>query len=637
MRYRLTALLLLLSVIVFGATHSVQAADRSWDWTRWDVVISSIDTTRNTFHVTETHVIHVTSGTFNGGDRGVDLGRVTGIDKVKVTDGSTPLQLVNGSSADNCPTTRGIFCVFTANNERVIYYNFVAATSAGQTRTIRIEYDVHGALRSYPGGDQLWWSPLASRRDFYVYASTATVQMPANTPIDMLAAYGPWTHRQSGNNAIFELTGRLGLNEEAEIRVQYPHNGDMAPAAWQAGFDNQQALVEQLGPVISLGSIALTILLSIGGPLFVLIRYATHGRDPNPVVVPEYLTEPPSSDPPGIAGTLIDEKADMVDIMATLIDLARRGYIVIEQQESQGFFNRSPEFIFHRTEPTQNAADATLTAPMPLRSFERILINGIFEGVSTRKLSDLRNKFYTTIPTIKSNLYEEVVAANYFDKSPESTRSLWGFLGIAAIFGAGGLFFVALGSNSPLIKSFPTLPLPLFGLVVTGFAMIFMSRIMPAKTPLGSQEAAKWKAFRHYLANIKKYTDVTQAADQFEKYIGYAVAFGLDKAWIRTFSDALTSMPNWYYPTYLGGYWHGGYHSGVNRSGELFSGSSPNMSGSLNSVSNDMTQGLNAMSSGLTTLLNSASSTMNSQPSSSGSGGGSSGGGSSGGGSAGGH
>src|SRR5207253_6872497 len=116
--------------------------------------------------------------------------------------------------------------------------------------------------------------------------------------------------------------------------------------------DRQRAFEQQFGPIIPVIMLALALLLGIGGPVLVFILYSTRGRDPDPVAVPEYLTEPPSDQPPGMIGTLIDETADMEDIMATLLDLARRGYLVIEQEEHQGLFSRTPEFVFHRTDPT---------------------------------------------------------------------------------------------------------------------------------------------------------------------------------------------------------------------------------------------------------------------------------------------
>src|SRR5260221_8641029 len=109
----------------------------------------------------------------------------------------------------------------------------------------------------------------------------------------------------------------------------------------------------------------------------------------------------------------------MQDILATLIDLARRGYIVIEQtQESHlGGLIKDVEFIFHlRTD--QPGTD--------LRPYERSLISGIFPGNRQETtLTSLKNRFYTSIPTIKAGLYTELVKGGYFTRSPEVTRNLW--------------------------------------------------------------------------------------------------------------------------------------------------------------------------------------------------------------------
>jgi hypothetical protein len=688
-RFRIL-MIVALAALSLISTRSASAANRSWDWRRWDVEISNINTSANVFHVAETHIIAVTSGSFAGGDRSVGLDRVTSIDNVTVTDSSTPLLLRRGSNADDCPTTPGIFCLFTnSRNERDIYYNFLARTYAGQTRTIRLEYDVHGALRSYPDGDQMWWSPLASSRDFDVLASRVTVQTPSNRPLQKFGTYGVnWNKRQEGNTVVFDSTGRIGGSELAEIRVQYQHDPAMQPPPWQPAFDSQQAFLEKMAPVLNIALLALAVLFGIGGPLWVIIRYLTHGRDPNPVVVPEYLTEPPSDQPPGVVTTLVNEVAGMPEILATLLDLARRGFLVIEQDQHHGFFDRSTDFVFHRTDksasvhPTMskqfidlnpaslmnavteyqsNLKSTGVEEGTGLRHYERILLDGLFPGNSSdTHLSALRNRFYSLIPLLKSNLYNEVVQAGYFPQSPEQIRGVWMFLGVVLlVIGAGvGLFLLLSNDGRRFMNSLsPMLPYPAFGLGLTGLVMLLVSNYMPAKTLLGSQEAAKWRAFRNYLKNINKYTDLQQAGDQFEKYIGYAVAFGFQGEWIRQFSRVLTEMPYWYYPTYLGGPWGGGYrhyggygspaYSGESMGRDLSSGlgQSANMggglSGGLNNMSENLTQGLNAMNSGLTSLLNNASSVMTSHPSSSGgggfSGGGSSGGGSSGGGSAGGH
>ena len=47
-------------------------------------------------------------------------------------------------------------------------------------------------------------------------------------------------------------------------------------------------------------------------------RSRRRGRDPRPAAVPAELDQPPSDLPAGVAGTLIDQQADVQDVLATL-------------------------------------------------------------------------------------------------------------------------------------------------------------------------------------------------------------------------------------------------------------------------------------------------------------------------------
>jgi hypothetical protein len=154
---------------------------------------------------------------------------------------------------------------------------------------------------------------------------------------------------------------------------------------------------------------------------------------------------------------------------------------------------------------------------------------------------------------------------------------------------------------------------------------------MPVKTRLGSESAAAWLAFKRYLSNISRYTKVEEATDQFDKYLPYAIAFGIERSWINRFARLDTvPVPTWYYPYGWGGHRYHGPHSTVGGGvGNLGGGGVPSVQG----MSDGLAGSLQNMSSGLTSMLNSASSTFSSVPQSSGrSGGGWSGGGFSGGG-----
>src|SRR3970040_1294152 len=89
-----------------------------------------------------------------------------------------------------------------------------------------------------------------------------------------------------------------------------------------------------------------------------------------PVTVPY---EPPAGLTPAEAGTLMDESVDMRDITATMVDLAVRGYLKIEEREEEAFLGlwKRREYVFHRTELTAGTK--------ALEPHEREVLDGIFE------------------------------------------------------------------------------------------------------------------------------------------------------------------------------------------------------------------------------------------------------------------
>jgi hypothetical protein len=76
--------------------------------------------------------------------------------------------------------------------------------------------------------------------------------------------------------------------------------------------------------------------------------------------------------------------------------------------------------------------------------------------------------------------------------------------------------------------------------------LIRMGGSMPRKTRAGAEAAAKWNAFRRYLSSIERYEQVSEARGIFDRYLPYAVAFGLDQSWIRKFALVGAETPSWY-------------------------------------------------------------------------------------------
>jgi uncharacterized membrane protein len=619
----LSGLLLFLIVLFFSQTPAL-AQDKALIWDRYDVNITVQP--NSDMQIEEIQAISFTSGTFTFGFAAIPLDRVENLTDIRVFEQQGDRLREYAPSASQQPYT---FTTFVENNEQIIRWYF--PPTANSTHIFELHYRVQGGLRIYEGGDQVCWKAIATDHNFPIRHSLVRVNLPASFNPDQLVvqSYGAEAASQvaNGSTVVFNAAN-IPADQELEVRVQFPHGIVQGEApAWQSADDRQRELQERFGPILDLGFIVLGMIALFGGPLGVYALWYVRGRDEPAGIIADTIPEPPSDLPPGAAGTLVDEQADLQDILATLVDLARRGAIYIEEKHEEGFLGIGSgwEFIFH----LENREIAT-------RPYEKKLIQKIFGREDTsRRLSDLREQFYTIIPELKKHLYAEVVRAGYFPSNPDSTRRKYKALGWAGLILSllvGGALFVLTAAYSGMATCL------IFGLAVTMISFIIVGRHMPRKTRLGAEEAAKWRAFKNYLKNVEKYGDLEEAKAQFDQFLPYAVAFGIDRSLIRQFSKIDAPAPTWYGPVYYPGR-H--YHHGTGRSdsgeGRTAPGPLAGEGGrpTLSEMSQNIGTSLSSMSAGLGAMLTSASRTFTSTPApqgSGGSGGGFSGGGFSGGG-----
>lgn len=626
-------LLVALAVAVPALAPAAYAQERSLVWERFDVDIQV--RTDGSFTVDERQTIRFTSGTFRVGFREIPIRNFTRLDDWTITDGRGNVyrRAVSGEETYT-------FVVQEYSTSYVIEWFFPPTSNS--TETFTLSYTVHGGLRYYDGGDQVWWKAIYGDRSFPVLAGRVRVIMPSTANIQQWAAYVNSVDArdrataaliEGGRAIVFDLTRRLNPGEEFEVRVEFtPDVVDGVAQPWQAAADAEAARLEaeqsfrqRWGPVANVGLVALTLLLLFGGPAAAYTLWYVRGRDKVVDQIAEYLPEPPTDLPPGLAGTLLDESVDMQDILATIVDLARRRAISITEERQEGLFRLSTDFIYRR-----ERQDVSL-AP-----FEQKLLDALFGAKDEVRLSDLKNKFYRNIDGIKAEMYKAVVDAGLFPTNPDTVRSTYGCAGIVGLFVS---IFIAIGSASLLESLTPLGFLPGLGLAAAAMAFIIVANFMPRKTDKGAEEAARWRAFRTYLRNIDRYSDLAAQKEIWDRYLPYAIAFGIEKDYIRRFESVEAPAPGWYIPSptvyepYRRRYYGGPFETmgpGQPLGGGLSlpgGGEGRSPGGTLGDMSRGMGSSLSSMSAGLGAMLSSAAGTLTSRPSSSSSGGGWSGGG----------
>lgn len=273
------------------------------------------------------------------------------------------------------------------------------------------------------------------------------------------------------------------------------------------------------------------------------------GRDPRPgSIVPRW--RPPDGLVPGLAGTLVDQRADPRDALATILDLARRGYLVIREVHPSGVPADHPGTGFLRE--ILERLDLWETKWQFVRSerpweglerFEKTTLVALFGADVVRPgrtttMSGLRETFADGFEAIRRDHYEALVRRVYFPSSPAKTRRE--LLLLAGVF---GVIAVIAGTQGDLAFT--------AGAAISGGLVTLFSPWIPAVTPTGVRARDAALGLEEYLARAERaeiehrYRDAA-LPDPFDALLPWALALGVADAWIDEFRGALTVTPAWY-------------------------------------------------------------------------------------------
>ena len=172
--------------------------------------------------------------------------------------------------------------------------------------------------------------------------------------------------------------GRAGNAVVVEAGPLAPGEGLTVGVGWPAGTITRPALAAPPAGAAGIAAGFWPLLLPLLTFWFAFRRWLASGKDPErrPITV-QY--EPPEALTPAELGTLVDHRAEMRDITAILVDLAVRGYVMIEQIEEKRLLGLTSDtqYIFHLRRPRARWDD--------LAPHERIFLDRFFKGAGPRR------------------------------------------------------------------------------------------------------------------------------------------------------------------------------------------------------------------------------------------------------------
>lgn len=237
----------------------------------------------------------------------------------------------------------------------------------------------------------------------------------------------------------------------------------------------------------------------------------------------------PSQLSPVLVGLLVRKKIEGAAIVAMLIDLCQRGYLVIIKKNKHFYFGQKK--TFDQVERWEAPLLAVIF-PEPTSELDERNIKSISHQILYSP--EVRQAF--------SHLYDTVTRLNYFTENPHNTRVRYKLIGlIIYILSSVAIVWSALAGLSPVIL------IPLAGSLLMSFTIIRLSSSLISYTPQGYDQRKAWLEFANYLKQPNPVTINDNLSKLFDRYLPYAVALGVSRQWAKRFDlgRSVVVQPDW--------------------------------------------------------------------------------------------
>lgn len=420
-----------------------------------------------------------------------------------------------------------------SGNRLHVQWNFPRRNFNNELKSWEVHYKVHGGLGFFDKYDEIYWNVIFQDRDIGVNNANVTVYFPEGAD-DVFARM---------------FVGRTGTKNEKYNYIINDNSvvfsgSDIVPqeyltivVTWPKGFITKPFLYRN--QLINLIILFVSILIPIIVLIIAFRKWWKYGKDSKVQKTIIAYYNPPNNLSPAVIEVLIKQSLDSKGILATVVNLAVRGYIRIKEEEKKILFFKSKEYIFER-----------LKSEADLKPFEQEIMKALFKGGNTISSTELRNKFYQEISDIKKEIHKEVATTGLFNGNIEKTRSKSStiyFIGLISSI-VGFVIFLIITIVSGLSFYVPQGLILLVGLSIACIIGLVFAYQMPALTPKGLETIWKVVGFKEYLHIAERFRIGAETLETFSKFLPYAMIFGVEKQWAKRFSDFSYKDQGWYAP-----------------------------------------------------------------------------------------
>lgn len=395
------------------------------------------------------------------------------------------------------------------------------------TRTVMIDYTVRNGTRFFEDHDEFYWNVTGNDWPVPIDHASATVAFPGVASGSLRAqaftgVYGSAernaTADVNGAQCSFETTNPLPMRGGLTIDIYIPKDILKEPSAftrwlWFIGSN----------PIVFLPFWTFAVMFVV---------WHKWGRDPDPGVSVAPMYEPPKGLSPAESGTLLEDKIHPRDITSTIVDLAVRGFIKIEETQDKAVVFHHKDYIFHLLIPREKWDG--------LQPHERVMLENISLDGEQTYLSALKNRFYTAIPRVRQDIMAELRNKGMYLLDPDTANG-YSFLALVAIIAP-----LAIVQYTGYKNFFGSIGLLAICGIISAIIWWLFARQMTAKTVTGGRTRVAVLGFQEFMNRVDADRLKRMPTDTFEKYLPYAMALGVEHRWAQAFAGIVKDPPSWY-------------------------------------------------------------------------------------------
>lgn len=411
------------------------------------------------------------------------------------------------------------------------------APTSDQVHTFTLKYRVYGATQLSADADLVKWYVIPSDHEYEIRSSTITVHLPeGNTMSGAIGLSGADWKMELTEMLFTAIASDIPADQEAILTLPFPSGSLLSqPPAWQAVQLERSRQTRDAFPWAA--GIGLACLMF---DAFWLARY---WRNNHPIQAEAFeqgfVTRPPDRLSPAEAGALFSLPAVPLDLaVATLLDLARRGWVRMDQTGKKGFFSRG-KFMVVR-EPVVD--------DVSLRPHEQTVYDLVFDHqpghsqiADSVELSKSIERLQRGSRLFSEKISETMLQGQWMDPNRKRQRQRITLLSLMGMILSILAFLLSLGMIGLVSGNRAFGGTLLMGFSIAAFVLDMAGLVMASNwhvlTDWGLKARKQWQGFAEYLKGQVRNRESVLQGEWLDAYLPLAMAFHIGDRWAKTFQD----------------------------------------------------------------------------------------------------